>query len=182
MTAQPQHEITEEIRQNLNRAGIGRRYHTRQLHEFGAIGDQLRDWIASAEFRPDIRLGAGRSLIGGTQAHDLFMVMARACYFRGVRSKVVSLSVLVHECEGRDISPEIEDVQALFITPFYRTDMAAPPMTDFQRLAVEDFLNERLDSARCVFTVSPVPLAETRLWWSDLLIQRLTSANIEVGV
>jgi hypothetical protein len=171
----------EKLRADLRKIGLGARYHLKKFSDLEPSEAVTRtyDWTMTDDFVAEVFGGAAMSLHGDIQAHDLFMVLARATQLRGIKSKVINLSVLVSEVTGPEISISLLEARALFISPFYRPDYK-DPLTSFQKLAVEDFLMDRLDNARAVFTLSNGTLQESRSWWSSVLVKRLQVTNSEL--
>ena len=175
--------LPREVEDQLRRAGLGARYLTRRLDDFGPVGTGLRDLLKSETASTELSMGYGTSIYGtGVHSHDLFMVLARAVYLKGFAVRIISLSVLIKELSGPDIDISIEAAPALFVHPFYDPAFAESPMTTFQRLAVEDLLTERMDNARSVFTLSRDKLVKAKAWWTPAFIDRLSANNQEIGV
>jgi hypothetical protein len=157
--------------ESLRRSGIGSRFIDRSLRETPA-GEVLAEWLV--DNREAVRGGTGLTLVGGgADGYDTFALVARGVLL-GYRVPVMftTLIRLAHYL-GRGDGEWDLGTGALFITRF--CEVGDSPLRPFERAAVEDLLDRRMDNGNPTFLWAPQ--GDLSTWWSPVTVDRIKRIN-----
>lgn len=189
MPAKHRNPLSEDLRDALNRAGIGAAYHRLTLSDqtkFGGkeIGEQLQQ-IGVAGFRE----GTGLTLVTSRRGYyQTLMVAMRKLVTEGLSVRVISLTTLMDWCDqlatGRPTEWLTEHMESLrtcnvlTVHGFYgphMTDESHPPRS---RLRVAELLRERMDQSRALCILADTTPAKTcPMWDHDKVVLPLFSPH-----
>jgi hypothetical protein len=159
------------VRESLTNAGIGPAYHYKTLQE---VAPDLVD-LVGGPIRDAAKDGRGMVLVGGVQAYDETILIARALHLQGVRSLVTHLSRLIRwsEFDGDEIA-RVGEAQALFVLKF--TSPGECPFTRRECRIIEDLIEARIDNGQAFFAQVGCTLKGSG-WWSDEFVERVSRAT-----
>ncbi|ACL60240.1 hypothetical protein Mnod_5395 [Methylobacterium nodulans ORS 2060] len=170
--------MDRELAEAMTRAGIGKRYHTRKLEEFGDAGKSFKERMRTDLFR--VLDDGGNLIVKGKKSYEFCMVMARA--FTIVRRMPMVLPLVkvgtIFEERRYDVADTMEEAKVLIVTGF--CDEGERPFAGWLGHKVEALLTARLDAQRP--TVLQVEPPGTLHWWSGSFRDRfeITAETIEV--
>lgn len=175
---------TNEMRNGFKRIGLGKLFHATRLEECGEIGLEVLGWL-SKDGVEAVKRGAGVCIHStpekSIEAHKLFMVLARALYLFGVRTRIIGLFALLRELEQDELSETLVNAQAIFITNFYSVEAKGDTLTPTQVAHVKEYLLERMADGDAIFTLTDCPIMAAKLWPSKFL-RRLETSNRSLEV
>jgi hypothetical protein len=162
---------TEEVKNVLLSAGVGRAYWRTTLTQNGDAGIRIRKYLMDGEYAKDKLDSVGVCLVGpGVTRTKLLNVMAKemALLMDGVLvTTLVDIMSLVgtrgsvDEDKYRDHSRS----KALVINNFHCA--GNPPFfNEKERFLVENYLQKRLSNGRRIYIASDVRIRSMH-WWSD---------------
>jgi hypothetical protein len=184
LTEGQRQSINQDITRNLTDCGVGSSFHKRTLSEVPQ-GDKLSAWVKD-KAKEGIPKGRGITLIGSSlKTRESAILLGRALLLRQFTTHVLSLPRLVKYLEkggqGGQTWSDIKEAQALVVLGLIQfVGTHDTPLTNWQRMDVEDFLSDRLNRGRAVLPQIESSFAAAKGWYSTAFSEQIADANLEL--
>lgn len=165
-------------RDRLISSGVGRRFWKKTLDDYSRasnLASDLRRLILT-----DL-LHNSCIFIYGADSYDVANVYSKECVLAGKVCTVMTLSGLVDLIENpQQNSRHLYSADVIVLPRFFDASIAMP-LSDKQRLYVEDILARRIDNNQIIVLGALSPLDSCN-WWSKGFLGLLVRTALEIGV
>lgn len=175
--------ITDEIRDSLRNAGIGKAFHDKVLADFGERGASIRERLVgpSKTIPYHLRDGQGMILLSSRpEAYDLFGVIARSLHIMGWRTCFTSPTHVLDALVSGDWDDlqRLRESRILFLHSMSSDEPAPFEPGELRRIGA--FLHERMDEKKPIFMLCD-EMAPTKIlqWWPAPVRKRLIAMTFE---